>query len=103
MFQLSRCLDHDGCPVLEQFEVYARLTRNYATSLSNSTCITPETIPGIVKICNRRPRPPSDHVESPSTIVLTITQEKCKLIEKNRKQWSHYFDMIGMEIDFPVL
>ncbi|CAP38320.1 Protein CBG21558 [Caenorhabditis briggsae] len=65
MFQLSRCLDHDGCPVLEQFEVYARLTRNYATSLSNSTCITPETIPGIVKICNRRPRPPSDHVESP--------------------------------------
>ncbi|PIC31905.1 hypothetical protein B9Z55_012442 [Caenorhabditis nigoni] len=118
-------MDHDGCPVLKQFEVYARLSRNYVTSLSHSTCITPETIPELVNICNRRPRPPSDHVESPCNkysdrclteelinqgcyqlanmhVVLTIAQERCKVIEKNREQWSHYFNLINMKIEFPA-
>ncbi|PIC31908.1 hypothetical protein B9Z55_012444 [Caenorhabditis nigoni] len=122
MDQLSKCLDHGDCPALLQFQLYADLTSTYAMLMTDTTVMTPEIFAERLKICNERPRPPSDHVESPCNkysdscltqeikeqhhlalfqLIQVTGQQRCKIVERNRENWSHYFDLVDMKIDFP--
>ncbi|PIC31902.1 hypothetical protein B9Z55_012439 [Caenorhabditis nigoni] len=129
MKQLRNCVGRNDCPVLNQFVSYFYETELYATYFTNTTCMTTETLPQLLKTCNEKPKPPSNHVERrcdkyadsclinelkeqgqcPSLkmiyvdMMLKTAKIICDLVEENREQWSHYFDLVDVKIDFPVM
>ncbi|UMM26692.1 hypothetical protein L5515_010287 [Caenorhabditis briggsae] len=129
MKQLRNCVPHDGCPVLNRFVSYFYETEMYAKYFTKTTCITPETLPKLLKTCNERPKPPSDRVEPHCDkyadrclinklkeqgqcsrlqmayfgMMLQTAKIICELVEENREQWSHYFNLVDVKIDFPVM
>ncbi|CAO4372499.1 unnamed protein product [Caenorhabditis nigoni] len=122
MDQLSECVNHGGCVALSLFELYVDHTKLYLSLFNQPTGITAEIFAERLKICNERPKPPSDHVESPCNkysdrclteeikersqstlfgLIRVLAQQRCKIVEENREQWSHYFNLVDMKIDFP--
>ncbi|CAO4372496.1 unnamed protein product [Caenorhabditis nigoni] len=131
LYELQKCWIaarvHEDCPALHKFQDYVSHTKQCSLFLTQTNCITLETLPKLLKTCNG-PTPPSDHIESPckkyklkclfnelqkeqcfatqmtySKHFLKYSQMRCEMVEKNRAEWSHYFDSIDLKIDFPVL
>ncbi|PIC31907.1 hypothetical protein B9Z55_012443 [Caenorhabditis nigoni] len=141
LFQSELCMTDGECESYREFRLYLSDTESHVTYFANTTCITSETLPVILKTCNERnlpispmphpPIPPIPHSPIPHPCdrftdsclidelrkqgqcssgqlgsfqnIYTHALNRCQLLRMNSVQWSRYFNLIGMKIDFPDL